>query len=139
VKTLASNEARVYFLLAGYNFDPEVLISQLGLTPTTLNRAGVHAGMDSPVVSSWEMSMDTLTGDDVDIFKMTNELVKLLEPAKDKIIQAIENYNLVPKVGVILTLSIDEDTQAPEFGFGTRAVRFLAELGAMIDIDTRQH
>lgn len=136
---MAANEARVYFLLAGYNFDPEVLTSQLGLKPTTLNRAGVHAGMDSPVVSSWEMSMDTLTGDDVDIFKMTNELVKLLEPVKDEIIQVIENYNLVPKVGVVLTLSVDGDDQAPEFGFGSRAVRFLAELGAMIDIDTRQH
>ncbi len=136
---MASNEARVYFLLAGYNFDPEVLSSQLGLKPTSLNRAGVHAGMDSPVVSSWEMSMDTLAGDDVDIFKMTNELVKLLEPVKDEIIQVIENYNLVPKVGVVLTLSVDEDDPAPEFGFGSRAVRFLAELGAMIDIDTRQH
>ena len=136
---MAENEARVYFLLAGYNFDPEVLTSQLGLTPTTLNRAGVHAGMDSPVVSSWEMSMDTIIGDDVDIFKMTNELVKLLEPVKDEIIQVIENYNLVPKVGVVLTLSVDEDVQAPEFGFGSRAVRFLAELGAMIDVDTRQH
>jgi hypothetical protein len=136
---LSSNEARVYFLLAGYNFDPEVLTSQLGLKPTTLNRAGVHAGVDSPVVSSWEMSMDTLIGDDVDIFKMTNELVKLLEPVKEDIIQVIENYNLVPKVGIVLTLSVDEDVPAPEFGFGSRAVRFLAELGAMIDIDTRQH
>lgn len=136
---MAANEARVYFLLAGYNFDPEVLSSQLGLKPTSLNRAGVHAGMDSPVVSSWEMSMDTLTGDDVDIFKMTNELVKLLEPVKDEIIQVIENYNLVPKLGVVLTLSVDEDDPAPELGFGSRAVRFLAELGAMIDIDTRQH
>jgi len=136
---LAANEARVYFLLAGYNFDPEVLTSQLELKPTSLNRAGVHAGMDSPVVSSWEMSMDTLTGDDVDIFKMTNELVKLLEPVKDEIMQMIENYNLVPKVGVVLTLSVDEDDQAPEFGFGSRAIRFMAELGAMIDIETRQH
>ena len=136
---MASNEARIYFLLAGYNFDPELLTTQLGLKPTTLNRAGVHAGMDSPVVSSWEMSMDTLTDDDVDIFKMTNDLVKLLEPAKDKIIQVIENYNLVPKVGVVLTLAVDKDAPAPEFGFGSRAIRFMAELGAMIDIETRQH
>jgi len=136
---LASNEARVYFLLAGYNFDPELLTSQLGLKPTTLNRAGVHAGVDNPVVSSWEMSMDTITGDEVDIFKMTNELVKLLEPVKDKIVQAIENYNLVPKIGVVLTLSVDEDVPVPEFGFGTRAIRFMAELGAMIDIEMRQH
>ena len=136
---MASNEARVYFLLAGYNFDPEGLTSLLELKPTALNKAGVHAGMDNPVVSSWEMSMDALTGDDVDIFKMTNELVKQLEPVKDKILLAIENYNLVPKVGVVLTLSVDEDVPAPEFGFGSRAVRFLAELGAMIDIDTRQH
>ena len=136
---MASNEARVYFLLAGYNFDPEVLTSQLGLKPTSLNRAGVHAGMDSPVVSSWEMSMDTLTGDEVDVFKMTDELVKQLEPVKDEILQAIESYNLVPKVGVVITLSVDEDTPAPEFGFGTRAVRFLAKLGALIDVDIRQH
>ena len=136
---MASNEARVYFLLAGYNFDPEGLTPLLELKPTALNKAGVLAGMDNPVVSSWEMSMDTLTGDDVDIFKMTNELVKQLEPVKDKILLAIENYNLVPKVGVVLTLSVDKDVAAPEFGFGTRTIRFLAELGAMIDIDTRQH
>ena len=116
---MASNEARVYFLLAGYNFDPEVLTQLLELKPTALNKAGVHAGMDNPVVSSWEMSMDTLTGDDVDIFKMTNELVKQLEPVKDKILLAIENYNLVPKVGVVLTLSVDEDVPAPEFGSGS--------------------
>lgn len=136
---MAANEARVYFLLAGYNFNPEGLTSVLGLKPTSVNGAGVHAGMDNPVVSSWEMSMDTVTGDDVDIFKMTNELIAQLEPVKDEILDVIKNYNLVPKIGVVITLSVDEDDPAPEFGFGSRAIKFMADLGALIDIDTRQH
>ena len=134
---MASNEGRVYFLLGGYNFDPDNLTSLIGLDPTSVNRGGL--GVDRPAISSWEISTEKRTDDEVDIFKMTNDLIKQIEPVKDKLLIAIENYNLVPKFGVSLTLSVDEDEPAPEMGFGGRAIKFMAELGALIDIDVRKH
>ena len=53
----------------------------------------------------------------------------------EKILQVIESHNLSPRIGVVLTLSVDKDASNPEVGFGARTVRFLAELGAFINVD----
>jgi hypothetical protein len=134
---LASNEGRVYFLLGGYNFDPDNITSLLGLEPTSVNRGG--SGVDRPAISSWEFSTEKHTDDELDIFKMTNALIAQIEPVKDKLLTAIENHNLVPKIGVSLMLSVDVDEPAPEMGFGGRAIKFMAEIGALVDIDVRTH
>jgi hypothetical protein len=38
-------------------------------------------------------------------------------------------------MGVVLTLSTDKDDSCPDVGFGGRLVKFLAEIGAFINID----
>jgi hypothetical protein len=131
---LASNKGRAYFTLAGYHFNPDDITSMLGIEPTSVNGAGANSGLDKPVISSWELSTDSVT-DDVDVFKLTDIIIKQLEPVKEKILQAIESYNLSPRIGVVLTLSIDKGEASPEVGFGARTVRFLAELGAFINVD----
>ena len=131
---MASNKGRAYFTLAGYHFNPDDITSLLGIEPTSVNGAGADSGLDKPVISSWELSTDSVT-DDVDVFKLTDIIIKQLEPVKEKILQAIESYNLSPRIGVVLTLSIDKGEASPEVGFGARTVRFLAELGAFINVD----
>lgn len=131
---MASNKGRAYFTLTGYHFNPDDITSLLGIEPTSVNGAGANSGLDKPVISSWELSTDTVT-DDVDVFKLTDIIIKQLEPVKEKILQAIESYNLSPRIGVVLTLSIDKGEASPEVGFGARTVRFLAELGAFINVD----
>jgi len=131
---LASNKGRAYFTLAGYHFNPDDITSLLGIEPTSVNGAGANSGLDKPVISSWELSTDSVT-DDVDVFKLTDIIIKQLEPVKENILQAIESYNLSPRIGVVLTLSIDKGEAGPEVGFGARTVRFLAELGAFIKVD----
>jgi hypothetical protein len=131
---LASNKGRAYFTLAGYHFNPDDITSLLEIEPTSVNGAGANSGLDKPVISSWELSTDSVT-DDVDVFKLTDIIIKQLEPVKEKILQAIESYNLSPRIGVVLTLSIDKGEASPEVGFGARTVRFLAELGAFINVD----
>ncbi len=131
---MASNKGRAYFTLAGYHFNPDDITSLLGIEPTSVNGAGANSGLDKPVISSWELSTDSVT-DDVDVFKLTDIIIKQLEPVKEKILQAIESYNLSPRIGVVLTLSIDKGEASPEVGFGARTVRFLAELGAFINVD----
>jgi hypothetical protein len=131
---MASNKGRAYFVLSGYHFNPDDITSLLGIEPTSVDAAGARSGLDKPVISSWELSTDTVT-DDVDVFKLTDIIIKQLEPAMEKILQVIESHNLSPRIGVVLTLSVDKDASNPEVGFGARTVRFLAELGAFINVD----
>jgi hypothetical protein len=96
---LASNKARAYFALSGYHFNPDDITHLLGIQPTSVNAAGANSGLDKPVISSWELSTDTIT-DDVDVYDLTGNLIKQVEPAKEKILQAIKSHNLSPRFGM---------------------------------------
>ena len=131
---MASNVGRVYFSLAGYHFNPDDVTRLLGVEPTSVNAAGASSGMDRPAISSWELSTDKVT-DDVDIYALTDIMIKQLEPIKEKILQVIQSHNLSPRIGVVLLLSVDKDESSPDVGFGARTVRFLAEMGAFINVE----
>jgi len=131
---LASNKARAFFALSGYHFNPDDITRLLGIEPTSINAAGANSGLDKPVISSWELSTETVT-DDVDVYKMTDSILKQLEPAREKILQVIKSHNLSPRLGVVLVLSIDKDETCPDVGFGGRTTRFMADIGAFINID----
>ena len=112
---MASNKARAYFALSGYHFNPDDITRLLGIEPTSVNAAGANSGLDRPVISSWELSTETVT-DDVDVYKLTDSIIKQLEPAKEKILQVIKSHNLSPRLGVVLVLSIDKDEIEPGCG-----------------------
>ena len=131
---LASNKGRAYFTLAGYHFNPDEITNLLGIEPTSVNGAGANSGLDKPVISSWELSTDSVT-DDVDVFELTNIIIKQLEPVKEKILQVIKSHNLSPRIGVVLILSVDKEESVPDVGFGARTIRFLAEIGAFINVE----
>jgi hypothetical protein len=133
---LASNKGRVHFTLSGYHFNPDDVTRLLGIEPTTVDASGAHSGLDNPVISSWELSTAMIT-DDIDVYELTNELIKQIEPAKEKILEVIKSHNLSPRIGVVLVLSVDKNETAPDVGFGARTIRFLAEIGAFINVDYR--
>lgn len=136
---MASNKGRAYFALSGYHFNPDDITRLLGIEPTSVDSAGANSGLDKPVISSWELSTDTVTTengtDDVDVYKLTEIILKQLEPIKEEILQVIKSHNLSPRIGVVLTLSVDKNETCPDVGFGARMVSFLAEIGAFINID----
>ena len=113
---------------------PDDITRLLGIEPTSVNASGANSSLDKPVTSSWELSTDTLA-DDVDVYKMTDDIIKQLEPVKEKILEVIKSHNLSPRIGVVLTLSVDKDEVSPDVGFGARTIRFLAEIGAFINVD----
>ncbi|MCG6872631.1 MAG: DUF4279 domain-containing protein [Gammaproteobacteria bacterium] len=133
---MASNTGRAYFMLAGYHFDPEDITRRLGIEPTTVDASGARSGLDKPVLSSWELSTDTVT-DDVDVYALTDTIIKQIEPAKEKILEVCKSHNLSPRIGVNLVLSVDKSEASPEVGFGARTIRFLADIGAFINVDYR--
>jgi len=135
---LASNKGRAFFALYGYHFNPDNITHLLGLEPTSINNAGANSNLDKPVISSWEFSTDTITSDnqEVDIYKLIDdEILKKIEPSKDKIIEVCKSHNLSPRISVVLTLSVDKDESCPEVGFGSRVIKFCAEIGAFLNVD----
>ena len=131
---MASNEGRAYFTLSGYHFNPDDITQLLNIEPTAINTSSANSGLDKPVISSWELSTETIT-DNVDVYELTNELIKQIEPVKDKILEVIKSHNLSPRIGVVLVLSVDKNETAPDVGFGARTIRFLADIGAFINVD----
>lgn len=133
---MASNEARAHFTLAGYHFNPDHVTRHLGLQPTSVDATGANSDLSKPALSSWELSTETVK-DNIDVYKMTDELIKRIEPVKDKILEICKSHNLSPRIGVVLVLSVDKNESVPDVGFGARAIRFLADIGAFINIDYR--
>ena len=131
---LASNKGRAFFALLGYHFNPDDITRLLGVEPTSVDAAGAYSGLDKPVISSWELSTETVAGE-VDIFALTDIIVKKLDPVKQKIVEVCKSHNLSPRLGVSLTLSVDKGESSPEVGFGARTIRFLADTGSFIDIE----
>lgn len=133
---MASNKGRAYFALLGYHFNPDDITRLLGVEPTSVNAAGAHSSLDKPVISSWELSTETVSGE-VDVFALTDIIVKQLEPIKEKIVEVCKSHNLSPRLGVTLTLSIDKGESSPEVGFGARTIRFLADTGSFIELENK--
>ena len=135
---MVPNKARTYFGISGYHFDPTVVTEFLGLEPTSVNDAGTRGSLEKPVVSTWEFSTETLTSEnqDLDIYKLIDdEILKKIEPSKDKIIEICEKLNLSPRLNVVLTLSIDKVEDTPDVGFGSRVIKFCSEVCAFINVD----
>lgn len=131
---LASNKARAHFTLSGYHFNPDDITRLLGIEPTSVDASGARSALDKPMISSWELSTETMT-DNIDVYKMTEIIIKKIEPAKEKILQVIKSHNLSPRIGVVLVLSIDKNESVPDVGFGARTIRFLADIGAFINVE----
>lgn len=135
---MAANKGRAYFGISGYHFDPKQVTDFIGLEPTSTDDAGMRGSLDKPVISKWEFSTETITSDtqELDLYKlMDDDILKKIEPAKDKIIEICKNLNLSPRIGLVLTLSVDKDETAPEVGFGARIIKFAADIGAFVNID----
>ena len=131
---MASNKGRAFFALSGYHFNPDDVTRLLGIEPTSTDSGGLMGSPDKPSISSWELSTDTVT-EDVDVYALTEIILKKLEPIKEEILQVCKSHNLSPRIGVVLTLSVDKDENCPDVGFGGRLVKFLAEIGAFINIE----
>ena len=135
---MASNKGRAFFGISGYHFDPDTVTQHLGIEPTSVNNAGMRGTLEKPVISSWEFSTETVSSDmqELDIYKLIDdEILKKIEPAKEKIIEICKNQNLSPRIGVVLTLSIDKDETKPDVGFGSRVTKFCSDIGAFINVD----
>ena len=120
---MTANKGRAFFGLSGYHFDPDLVTKHLGLEPTSVNNAGMRGKKGSYYDGGHRVPF---------FIRWANGGI---EPAKDKIIEICKSHNLSPRIGVVLTLSIDKDETTPDVGFGSRVIKFCSEIGAFINVD----
>ena len=120
---MASNQARAHFTLAGYHFDPEHVTRHLGIQPTSVDASGAKSDLSKPVLCLWELSTETVEGD-IDVYKLTDDLIKKVEPVKGKILEICKSLNLSPRLNLILVLSIDKNESVPDVGLAARQFAF---------------
>ena len=134
-----TNEGEVYFALDGDDFDPDEVTEFLGIKPTSIRRKGSKVSGKIPKMNSWELSTGDIVNDYIDVFEMATKVVNKLKDRKDLILQAKERFNALPRFQVILWISMNEKHSTPAIGFEVETVKFLGEIGALVDIDTYRH
>ena len=136
---MATNEGRVYFALDGDDFNPDDVTRLLDIEPTSVMRKWSKIPNKVPAKNSWELSTDNVVNDFIDVFAMADSIVEMLKPKKQKIMEAIERFSLVPRLEVVLWFSVDEEHETPAIGFEPNTIKFLGDIGAFIDVDTYKH
>ena len=136
---MATNEGRVYFALDGDDFEPEELTKFLGIEPTKIRVKGSNIPGKVPAINTWEFSTENVINNYIDVFDMSTSIIEKLKAKKELILEAIEKFKLEPRLEVVLFFSLDEEHSTPAIGFESETIKFLADLGACIDIDTYKH
>jgi hypothetical protein len=126
------NVGEVYFVLRGDAFDPAVVTAALGIEPSRVNRKAHYI----PKRSSWELSTGKISAEIIDVYKMGESLIDKLAESADAIRSVAAEHNLEATLQVVLTVSPDDRLPTPAIGFSRESIRFLASVGASIDVDT---
>ena len=136
---METNEVRVYFALFGDEFDPKGVTDIIGVQPTSIMVKGSKIPGKVPVGSGWFYSSENIKQDSIDVFEMAKNISDFLEPSKEKIIRAINKFDLSPRLEVVMWLSNDDSVSTPALGFEPETIKFLSDVGAFIDIDSYKH
>ena len=130
------HKGRIYFGLRG-SFDPDKATALIGLTPTKIARKGEREPGKLPKCSHWDFSLSGQSCYDIDVYELASQLISHLEPKKREILKAIEQWSLESKLQVVLDYDCSEESASTvAIGFDASVIRFLAEIGAYIDVDT---
>jgi hypothetical protein len=130
-----TNQGEVYFALRGSEFDPNEVTKILGIQPTSILLKNSFTPV-RPRLSSWKVSTGKITGDVIDVYEMSSEIVARIEMAKDDIIRIKKQLDLESVLQVVLWITMDDTKSTPAIGFEKNVIAFLSEVGATIDIDT---
>ena len=130
------NEGIVYFSLRG-DFSPPEVTAQIGIEPTESWSAHERdPARKIPSCSGWTYSTERIIADVVDVYEMSNRLIRALKPYQGKIKSSVTEFDLQATLQVVLHISTDESMSTPAIGFDIEVIDFLSKVGATIDIDT---
>jgi hypothetical protein len=127
------NEGEVYFALKGdCDFDPSIITERLGVQPTRVSRKGDP----KPKTTNWVVSSGKVKAELIDVYALSSKVVTALMPRADAIRKLMRELDLSAVLQVVLRVTMDDTKSMPAIGFDPETIRFLAEVGASVDVDT---
>ena len=78
-RAMITNKGRVYFSLRGNDFNPDSLTELIGVAPTNIIYEGTKLKNTTRKFSSWELSTDEICSEVIDVYDLSDEIVKQLD------------------------------------------------------------
>jgi hypothetical protein len=116
----------------GDNFNPQVITDYLNIQPEEwwLKGDNVAGKATKRNKSCWRVS--TGYQESLDVNNQLSEVIKLFQGKSDKLIELIHSHNLEVFIAIVVNI---ENNQKPAIYFDRRAIKFVHEIEAQIDID----
>lgn len=125
----------VYFALIGYDFDPQLITSKLGIAPSDSWKKG-DKGRYTPIFnfSSWQLSTDK-GKEYIMVEQLVEEIVQQLFDHIDAINALKNQYNLDSVLEIVLYVDTNEEETTPALGHDLKTIEFLYRTQTRTDID----
>jgi hypothetical protein len=132
-----TSSGEVYLGLYGDDFEPNDVSEFVGLEATKIYRRGErNASVPLPGRSAWKFSLGKIEADVIDVYEMSENLVRRLVPFEPKLSEVVQRLNLNAVLQVVLWIDQDETQSMPAIGFERSVLNFLNLIDATIDVDT---
>lgn len=127
---MVCTEGYVYFVIKteDINIDEEFITSYLGVQATTFKK--MNSNGDIPKCSSWILSTERRINPN--IREHINRIISMLLPCEEKLISLKNAY---PTFIYVFEIVIFHGDNAEGFSIDTEQLRFLNNIGALIDVD----
>ncbi|MCU7526760.1 MAG: DUF4279 domain-containing protein [Ignavibacteria bacterium] len=128
-----ANEIKTYFTLYGNDFDPEDISKELNLTPDNIWRKGDRIGNSILFYKEYGWEIRTKREETLEIEPQINEIIKIIEPKTDTIIQLMEKYGLSAELSCFVLH--DHEDERPVLYINKDLMKKISRLNCDLDID----
>lgn len=124
----------VYFAFQGDNFDPNVVTTELGISPTDSWRTGEPGKYIQQLkYSCWQLK--STSHELLDMDKLVNEVVSQLSEKIELINNLKQRLNLDTALSIVMNIDINEEHPTPYLGHNSEVISFLHRTGTTTDVD----
>lgn len=131
----APRRSRIYFHISG-DFDPLEVAAQIPLRPDLCQARHSNPSGQTPLTAILQYGTVETSALSPDIWALSNILLEILEPHVEAIAAVVKAYRPYVSFSVVLYFPISQDVSTPSLVFSHRLITFLANTGALIDIDS---
>ena len=117
----------------GEYYDVNEITDRLGIIPYQIWKKGdsVRNTGIKRTYTAWIYSTDTV--ETLDLSILIKKITKIFLPKKDEIIRLKKKYDLDISIDFVISI---ENNQPPAIYFEESFIKFVAEIGARLDLDT---
>lgn len=131
---MTKSKSYVYFAFHGDEFDPEIITSELGISPSdSWEKGDLSKYIQQRKYSCWKLTstMDEL----LDMDKLVHEVLTQLSKKTEQINKLKKQLSLDTLLQVVMYVDFDDEMSTPFIGHDLETIDFLYKTKTKTDID----